>query len=57
MFNLLLMGILQREKLNLWVLEELLVSKKFKSFAGIYQDFTICHNSIRDRISTISSFF
>ena len=58
MFNLLLMGILQSERLSLRVMEELFATQKFKSFADIPNDFTTRHSSIRDRITTIpSSYF
>jgi hypothetical protein len=58
MFNLLLMGILQSERLSLRVMEELFSTQKFQSFSGLKADSSTRHSSIRDRISTIpSSYF
>lgn len=58
MFNLLLMGILQSERLSLRVMEELFSTQKFQSFSGLKPDSSTRHSSIRDRISTIpSSYF
>lgn len=58
MFNLLLMGILQSERLSLRVLEELFSTQKFQSFSGLEPDSSTRHSSIRDRISSIpSSYF
>src|SRR5579872_4415528 len=55
MFNLLLMGILQSERLSLRVMEELFSTQKFQSFSGLASDSSTRHSSIRDRISTIPS--
>lgn len=55
MFNLLLMGILQSERLSLRVLEELFSTQKFKSFSSLEHNSSTRHSSIRDRISTIPS--
>ena len=58
MFNLLLMGILQSERLSLRVMEELFSTQKLQSFSGLKPDSSTRHSSIRDRISTIpSSYF
>ena len=58
MFNLLLMGILQSERLSLRVMEELFSTQKFQSFSGLKPDSSTRHSSIRDRISTMpSSYF
>ena len=55
MFNLLLMGILESERLSLRVLEELFSTHKFQFFAGVASDNTTRHSSIQGRISTIPS--
>lgn len=57
MFNLLLMGILQSERLSLRVMEELFSTQKFQTYAGLPCDFTTRHSSIRDRITTISNLY
>jgi hypothetical protein len=53
-FNLLLMGILESERLSLRVLEELFNTPKFKKLSGIKEDSKSRHSSIRDRITTIN---
>ena len=55
MFNLLLMGILESERLSLRVLEELFHTQKFQFFAGLSVGVETRHSSIRDRITTIQS--
>lgn len=54
-FNLLLMGILQSERLSLRVMEELFKTQRFQSFASLPYGFTTRHSSIRDRIATINN--
>jgi Transposase DDE domain len=53
-FNLLMMGILQSERLSLRVLEELFSVPKFKKLAKIDDTVSTRHSSIRDRITTIN---
>mgnify|MGYP000028295454 FL=1 len=56
-FNLLLMGILQSERLSLRVLEELFNTPKFKTLSDIKNDSKTRHSSIRDRITTINQLY
>lgn len=53
-FDLLLMGILESERLSLRVLEELFNTPKFKKLSAIKDDSKSRHSSIRDRITTIN---
>lgn len=56
-FNLLLMGILESERLSLRVLEELFNTPKFKTLSDIDDDSKTRHSSIRDRIATINQLY
>jgi hypothetical protein len=53
-FNLLLMSVLQSERLSLRVMEQLFSTPRFKKFAQVDDSITTRHSSIRDRISTIN---
>lgn len=55
MFNLLMMGLLDSERISLRVMEQIYSSQKFKIISGISTKESTKHNSIGDRISTISS--
>ena len=55
MFNLIMMGLLESERLSLRVMEQIYSSQKFKIISGISAKEGTKHNSIADRISSISS--
>ena len=55
MFNLIMMGLLDSERLSLRVMEQIYSSKKFKIISGIASKEFTKHSSIGDRISNISS--
>lgn len=55
MFNLLLMGLLDSERISLRVLEEIYSSHKFQALSGLSTTLKTKHSSIRDRITSISS--
>jgi hypothetical protein len=55
MFNLIMMGLLDSERISLRVMEQIYSSQKFKIISGIWAKEETKHSSIGDRISTISS--
>lgn len=55
MFNLIMMGLLDSERLSLRVMEQIYSSQKFKIISGISTKEETKHNSIGDRIATISN--
>ena len=55
MFNLIMMGLLDSERLSLRVMEQIYSSKKFQIISGIASKEFTKLSSIRDRISNISS--
>lgn len=54
MFNLMLMSILNSERLSLRVMEELYQSTPFKAFAGLDSGEKTSHTSLSDRLSNIN---
>src|SRR5277367_2850856 len=55
MFNLIMMGLLDSERISLRVMEQIYSSQKFKIVSGISTMDETKHSSIGDRIATISS--
>lgn len=55
MFNLIMMGLLDSERISLRVMEQIYCSQKFKIISGISAREETKHSSIGDRISAISS--
>ncbi len=55
MFNLIMMGLLESERLSLRVMEQIYSSMKFKIISGVEASQETKHSSIADRISNISS--
>lgn len=55
MFNLIMMGLLDSERISLRVMEQLYCSQKFKIISSISAKEETKHSSIGDRISAISS--
>ncbi len=55
MFNLIMMGLLDSERISLRVMEQIYCSQKFKIISGISSMEETKHSSIGDRISAISS--
>ena len=53
MFNLLLYGMLEEERLSLRTLEDTFHDPKFKFFFGLQPDSTIRYNSLSDRLATM----
>ena len=54
MFNLIMMGLLDSERISLRVMEDIYHSRKFQLVAGISTTSSTKHSSIGDRIATIS---
>lgn len=55
MFNLMLMSILDSERLSLRVMETLYASERFKVFGGLNANDKTKHTSLSDRLATINS--